>query len=290
MDEHGPRKLSTSALAKLLDIPSQQLFSTLKDYGWIRKLDEGWALTGKGEFEGGEYVHSKRYGRYIVWPPELSEHPLLRALEDNRHLSATALGKLFDLSARETNRVLAELGWIRHDFQGWEETDLGREKGGVVLENENSGTFYVVWPQAVAQDSQLVEQLQLTATIFRNPQSPADGDLFAAEQGYEGVDGHHHDSQLKLQVCHWLYLAGIAHGVNRRLPVEEELFADFYLPAHHVYIECWDDTGAGLTRRMGRREVYQRYGFPVIDIEVADAEHLDEVLTRELRKLGIRVY
>ena len=73
-------KVSTSALAKLGEIPVQQLFSVLKDYTWIRKTDDGWALTAKGEFEGGSYVNSKRYGRYIVWPTSLLDHPLFQAI------------------------------------------------------------------------------------------------------------------------------------------------------------------------------------------------------------------
>ncbi len=44
-------KLSTTALAKKLDIPTQQLFATLKDYGWIQRQGEQWLLTNKGEFE-----------------------------------------------------------------------------------------------------------------------------------------------------------------------------------------------------------------------------------------------
>ncbi len=290
MEQQGPRKLSTSALAKQLEIPTQQLFTTLKDYGWIRKLEQGWALTGKGEFEGGEYVHSKRFGRYIVWPPDLSEHPLLRALEDNRHLAATALGKQHDLSARETNRVLAEQGWIRHEPQGWEVTDLGREKGGVVLENENSGTFYVVWPQTAAQDPQLREALQQTAAVF-HPAPTASGELFADQADYSAADGHRLVSTLQLQVCHWLYLAGIAHAVGRRLPVGgKPLHADFYLPAHHLYIECWEDSGEGLGERMARRDLYQHYQFPCIDLEPPDGDQIDEVMTRELHKRGIRIY
>lgn len=289
MEDQAAHKQSTSALAKMLEIPSQQLFSTLKDYGWIRKLDDGWVLTGKGEFEGGEYIHSRRYGRYIVWPPQIVDHPLFKALEDNRHLSATALGKTFGLSARETNRVLAEIGWIKHDIQGWELTELGQCNGGIQLENDSNGTFYVVWPQLVAQDSFLSAQLSATAAIFDQPVS-ASQDLFAAGEEFSAVDGHRHSTRLRMQVCHWLYLAGIAHAVKRRLPVTEELYGDFYLPAFHVYLECWDENGEGLAERMQRKEIYRQLHFPVIDVEVADIEHLDELLTREMRKLGIRIY
>ena len=71
------RKLSTTALAKELNVPAQQVFAALQDYGWIKRVDSDWVLTGKGEFEGGTYTESSRYGRYIVWPPSLLEHKLL---------------------------------------------------------------------------------------------------------------------------------------------------------------------------------------------------------------------
>ena len=296
MDDNSPHKLSTSALAKRLEIPSQQLFVTLKDYGWIKKLEEGWALTTKGEFEGGEYVHSKRYGRYIVWPDELIEHPLFQALEDNRHVSATVLGKRVGISAREVNRVLAELGWIKHGFQGWELTHHGEQQGGIQLDNENSGTFYVVWPQAIESDAILNDQLQLSANIYSDDisdggRAPEEGDLFAASESFQGIDGHQHSSRAQLKICHWLYMAGIAHACHRRLPVRQELYADFYLPAHHIYIEYWDDEGSsGLKQRMLRKELYQQWAAVVIDIEKGDLSQLDELLTRQFRKQGIRVY
>ena len=72
-------KLSTTALAKKLDIPVQQLFAVLKDYGWIQRTQDSWALTPKGEYEGGSYQSSRRYGSYMVWPQPPAQHPLLPA-------------------------------------------------------------------------------------------------------------------------------------------------------------------------------------------------------------------
>jgi hypothetical protein len=290
MADNTSQKISTSALAKLLEVPAQQLFSTFKDYNWIRKVDEGWALSAKGEFEGGEYVHSKRYGRYIVWPEELALHPLLQALEDNRHVSVTAIGKANGLNAREVNRVLAELGWIKHGFQGWELTPLGEQRGGIQLENDSSGNFYVVWPQDIQTDAVLSKQLLFSAEIYSEGALGAD-DLFAEQSQYQSIDGHQHASKAQLQICHWLYMAGLAHACRRRLPVTESLFADFYLPRQQLYIECWDDyDSSGLAQRMKRKDIYQQLGFAVINIEKEDLNQLDEVLTRQFRKLGIRVY
>ena len=288
MDDHAPHKLSTSALAKQLAISSQQLFGSLKDFGWIRKGDDGWLLTGKGEFEGGEYVHSNRYGRYVVWPPELVQHPLLQALEDQRSLSATALGKPHGLNAREINRLLAELGWMKHSVQGWELTAQGEQQGGIQLENEHSGTFYVLWPETIQQHPLFQQQLHW-ALKPAEQQAVAADDLFAdTESSYVSVDGHSHNSLHQLQVCQWLYSTGLAHACRRRLPVEEEHYADFYLPACHVYIECWDESG-GLAERMTRKTLYDQLQLPVIELQGSDWDSLDETLTRKLRKFGVRV-
>ncbi len=286
----GHSKLSTSALAKLLELSTQQLFTTLKDFGWIRKLDEGWALTNKGEFEGGEYVHSKRFGRYIVWPEDLAEHPLLQALEDNRHISPTALGKGFGLNAREVNRLLAELAWIKHDLQGWELTAEGERQGGIQLENESTGTYYIVWPLAVKDHSVLTRELNRAAAVLADDGGPGD-DLFSNQQDYSAVDGHSFSSRAALKICHWLYMAGIAHACNRQLPCEEDLRADFYLPAFQLYIEYWgEDDSRSLSLRMKRREFYDQQGLAVVEIQHDDLAELDHVLGKQLRKHGVRVY
>ena len=289
MPSSEPQKLSTSALAKALQLPSQQLFGVLKDYGWIKRSEDSWVLTAKGEFEGGEYVHSKRYGRYIVWPPSLSEHALLRAIESHRMLSASVLAKPFNLTAREVNRLLAELGWIKHGCQGWELTAQGEQHGGVQLENDQSGTFYVVWPEAIQSDALLQQQLQLGAAVNQ----PALGDdLFSSPAAFPAVDGHQHRSHEQLQICHWLYMSGLAHACRRRLPCSEELYADFYLPSLQLYIEFWGEAhGSGeLNSQLQRKAFYQESSLMVIDLEPEDMQHLDDVLTREFRKRGIRIY
>ena len=288
----GHKKLSTSALARELGIDVQQLFSTLKSYGWIKKIDEGWALTGKGEFEGGEYVFSRRFGRYIVWPPELVNHPLLDALEDNRRLTAAVIGKRYDLTARETNRLLAELGWIKSSPQGWELTAEGAEQGGLQLENEQSGTFYAVWPAEVDNNAVLKRQmLGAQAVHISHTQNHENEDLFEPAASLKGIDGHEHASAMQLQVCHWLYLVGIAHSCDRQLPTEEILKADFYLPRYRLYIECWTDQlrGAELAEKMRRKTFYEEAGLAVIDVENKHLSELDDFLTRQLRRHGIRV-
>ena len=41
--------MSTTALAKHFDIPSQSLFNFLTEKSWVEKIGKNWRLTGKGD-------------------------------------------------------------------------------------------------------------------------------------------------------------------------------------------------------------------------------------------------
>ena len=288
-------RLSTSALARKLDIPVQQLFATLKDYGWIQRHQDSWMLTHKGEYEGGDYVDSQRYGRYIVWPPALIEHPLLSAIESNKRLSASDLKRYFPrLHPREINRALGEMGLQVHSILGWELTEQGKQLGGQQEESENSGAYYVSWPPDIVDHPVIHRELMAYSDAGEPPppSEPAD-DLFAEARLTElvGLDGHALETLLELKVCNWLYLAQLAHAHQRALPVEELLYADFYLPAARVYIECWEheEPPERLSLKLRKKDVYREQGLRLIEINAKDAERLDEVLGRPLMAYGIRV-
>lgn len=290
-------KLSTTALARKLDIPVQQLFATLRDYGWIRRSGDTWVLLPKGEFEGGSYQKSRRYGRYIVWPQAIDHHPLLAAIESNQRITAASMRRYYPhLHARQINRALAELGLQDHSILGWELTALGRSMGGQQEESEASGAYYVTWPHEVVDNPVVHRELsrqsdQIPATEPTDP--GAEPDLFANAQGSQscdGIDGHVLKTPLQMRVCNWLYLAQLAHAYRRSLPTEELVYADFYLPAGNVYIDCWEeDTSADELREgLGKREIYRRMGLHSLEVNAADADKLDEVLGRGLLAFGIR--
>jgi len=296
MQSSGDR-LSTTALARRLEIPVQQLFVTLRDYGWIQRADDTWALTPKGEFEGGSYHSSRRYGSYIVWPETLLEHPLLQALESNQRVTASALCRYFpQLHPRQVNRALAELGLQHHTLMGWELTELGRTLGGAQEESSSSGAFYVTWPPDIVDNPVIQRELRLQSDQI-HPGAALEGtepDLFAAGDTavdpLQGVDGHRLQTTLQARVCNWLYLAQLAHAHRRALPTEEPLSADFYVPLGSVYIDCWesDVPAEELSQRLRKREVYRDLNLRNLEINDADADRLDEVLGRGLLTFGIR--
>ncbi|WP_116364180.1 hypothetical protein [Parahaliea mediterranea] len=302
-------KLSTTALAKALDLPLQQLFVTLRDYGWIERRSDNWTLTPKGEYEGGSYRNSQRFGRYIVWPAALVEHPLLSAIESNQRMTAASLRRFFPgVHARSINRALAEIGLQQHSILGWELTDLGQAWGGQQAESENNGTFYVTWPHEIVDHPVVQRELSRLLPAGQLPAAAGEGaaggvesgeddeaierDLFAAADAAarSALDGHQLNSNLQRQVCDWLYLAQLVHAHHRALPCEEPLYADFYLPRGNVYIDCWDSNveGGELSARLRRRECYRELGLKALEVNEGDGERLDEVLGRGLLAFGIR--
>jgi hypothetical protein len=301
LDERDPiepeaSRLSTTALARKLNIPAQQLFATLRDYGWIERAGESWILNPKGEFEGGSYQQSRRYGRYIVWPESLVHHPLLAAIESNQRINAASMRRYYPrLHARQINRALAELGLQRHSIIGWELTERGRALGGLQEESDNSGAFFVTWPHEIIDNPVIHRELTIQSDQSQPfvRSSDAEPDLFASSAAAlpcVGVDGHKLGSALELRVCNWLYLAQLAHACQRALPTEELVQADFYVPEGNVYIDCWDaDIPAqALSAKLHRRELYRTLKLRHLEINAADAERLDEVLGRGLLAFGIR--
>ena len=294
--EQEPSRLSTTALARKLDIPTQQLFATLRDYGWIDRAGESWVLTPKGEFEGGTYQQSKRYGRYIVWPDTLDHHPLLAAIESNQRINAASMRRYYPrLHARQINRALAELGLQTHSIIGWELTERGKALGGLQEESGNSGAFYVTWPHEIIDNPVIHRELTRQSEQGQAPVVQADGepDLFTSTAGAGpcvGIDGHALASAMEVRVCDWLYLAQLAHAYQRALPTEEAVHADFYVPEGNVYIDCWDaDVPArALSAMLRKRELYGILKLRHIEINAVDIDRLDEVLGRGLLAFGIR--
>ena len=295
--EQDDNRLSTTALARKLNIPAQQLFATLKDYGWIQRAGESWALTPKGEFEGGSYQQSRRFGRYIIWPGTLDHHPLLAAIESNQRITAASMRRYYPrLHARQINRALAELGLQHHSILGWELTGLGRSLGGLQEESQNSGAFYVTWPHEIIDNPVIHRELTLQSDQIQPAVIPdeVEPDLFGgsvdAQSACTGVDGHRLQSALEARVCNWLYLAQLAHAYQRALPTEELVYSDFYVPEGNVYIDCWeaDIPAQELSAKLHRRELYRELELRHIEINARDVELLDEVLGRGLLAYGIR--
>ncbi|MCX7996531.1 MAG: hypothetical protein N2691_02085 [Patescibacteria group bacterium] len=101
------------------------------------------------------------------------------------------------------------------------------------------------------------------------------------------TDGHIVRSRMEQIIDDWLFRNRICHGYERRVPVAECLFCDFWIPdcgKGNVYIEAWGmDNPVYTERREEKVAIYQKYGLTLIEIVDEDMRRIDEVLPERLR-------
>jgi hypothetical protein len=299
--------ISTSALANELDIKSSDLFDKLRTLGWIERKNDKWTLTDLGKQKGGQTRTSTKFGEYIVWPENIS----IENGQENKKaklINATALGKHFNISSQRLNLLLNELGWIEKTVAGWGLTKLGKNLGGRQFEHETSGGSYVLWPDTVLQSKDLLEQFQETPKekpvskeanpIINKSQSDTVDDFrkkYPAE--YRTKDGHYVRSKAELTIDDSLYLWGIAHAYEKKLPnTIENVYSDFHIPSGNgrpkaVYIEYWgmENDEKYNQRKTKKIEIYNELGLSLIQLNDADIKNIEDSLQKYLLQHGIKV-
>lgn len=292
---------STSAVAILLNIPPSDLFSFLKSKGWIEKVGDKWALTETGKAQGGQMKHSTKYGDYIVWPETLQIDIGAQSKIKPRLINATAIGKHFGISNQRLNLILSELGWIEKNLAGWAITKSGIAVGGKQFEHDTSGATYVIWPESITTNKSLIDVFTSDHSSDHKPAheivvSDPGGTLSSFRTKYEAkhrsLDGHFVRSKSEMLIDNILYQYGIVHAYERKLPVDEDVYCDFYLPAGKVYIEYWglENDPAYDTRKVQKLEIYRKYDFNLIELNEQDIQNLDDHLPKKLLRFNIKVY
>ena len=296
--------ISTTALANELDIKSNELFVKLKTLGWIDRENDKWILTDLGKQKGGQTRNNPKFGDYIVWPENISMDNGQQK-EKSKMLNATAIGKHFDVTSQRLNLILSELGWIEKDIAGWNITKLGKNVGGRQFEHESSGGSYVLWPENILQNSSLLavfndsqaekETSKLVASSQQQQiQAASTSNNFREkfEAKHRTKDGHFVRSRAEVIIDNTLYDYGLVHAYEKKVPIEEELYTDFYLPNGKVYIEYWGmmSDPKYVERKKAKLEIYKKYDLKLIELDDNDIFNLDDHLPKKLLKFGIKVY
>lgn len=302
-----PAKHSASALAKKHNRSLRDVLEALSKQSLIERQGDSWQLTDAGKLHGGEYRDSKQFGTYIVWPNDIftnKTNPPPRGAT----LTSTKLGQHFELSPTATNKLLSEIGWISKHVKGWKITPSGSAMGGFEKTHPSSGVPYVMWPEDIIDNRILLANVNDAKGIEAPKRQPPPlpetavspevvddvaSDIesfrkkFPAE--YRCTDGHYVRSRAELTVDNWLYMSGLVHAYERKLPVEEDIYCDFYLPEGKVYIEYWGMEGNTQYdhRKKEKLDIYQKYGYNLIQLNDDDIRSLDDVLPRKLLAFGI---
>lgn len=123
-------------------------------------------------------------------------------------------------------------------------------------------------------------------------QTPSNGFREKFEAKHRAADGHYVRSRAEMLIGNWLYMSEIVHAYERKLPIEEDIYCDFYLPVGKVYIEFWglENDEKYSERKRKKLEIYNKYGFNLIELGDFDLQNLDDILPKKLLKFGIQAY
>ncbi len=238
------KQLSTSALAKQMSIPKYKLDEMLVACKYITKTDTGYCLTDLGKEKGGTLKRHAKFGEYIAWDEDI-EVPNKTITQGKKYYSATKIAIQYNLTARKINMILSEIGLIEKYLKGWTITPLGAQNGGIQKENANNGIPYVEWDERIFNTSafsSIIKEVKGDAgeSTQVNIDSSKDSgfrEKFVAK--HRATDGHMVRSKAEMLIDNWLYMAEIVHAYERKLPIEEEVYCDFYIPTGKIYIEFW---------------------------------------------------
>ncbi|RLI39554.1 hypothetical protein DRO69_14140 [Candidatus Bathyarchaeota archaeon] len=100
---------------------------------------------------------------------------------------------------------------------------------------------------------------------------------------YRAQDGHYVRTKSEAIIDNWLYNHLIVHAYERKVPIEENMYCDFFIPQGKCYIEYWGmKEKQYLKRKKKKRDLYHNYKLNLIELTEKDIENIDDVLPKKL--------
>lgn len=297
------KKISTSALARKLNIEGKELFKLFEEKGFIFRNEDHWELTEKGYETWAEMKTTPKFGTYIVWDENCDPYEFLD-IKKVEFISASVIAETFNTSARRMNQILSELWYIEPNVKGWKLTTLWEQIWAKEYEHTSWGT-YVKWNSDILLNKSLLRSLWLEAPVEDKQaedkedkkETKTPEEIFRAKfpAQYRTKDWHNVRSRGEVIIDNSLYEYGLAHAYERKLPVEEDVYSDFYIPSQDghkaVYIEYWglEDQERYEERKKVKKAIYDKYNLNLIELTNKHIDNLDDYLPRMLLEFGIRV-
>jgi len=209
----------------------------------------------------------------------------------DKFITSTELGKRYSISPRAINKPLADIGMIVQSNEGWTLTQYGEKNGGTQKKHPQSGNLYVVWSEKLLQNPDII--ILSGETTSTEQQTTKEKDFrtkFPAK--LRTIDGHYVRSRAELLIDNWLYSAEIVHAYEKKLPVEEDIYSDFYLPTGKLYVEFWglENDPKYIERKNAKIEIYRKYNFALLELRNENLENMDDEIPQKLLKFGIKTF
>ena len=219
-------------------------------------------------------------------------------------LKVSKIAEMLEIKPAEVNNILTEIGYQKKTGNGYrlQKERLGEQK---MFKDRETGDkkFYVVWKDVILNNKVFLKAVGeykgtcSSVPVITKEETPKsnkkkdfkfDRETFKAE--FRTMDGHYVRSKAEVIVDNWLYMNGFVHAYERRVPIVEELYCDFYLPKEQIYIEFWglEDTKY-LDRKKKKLALYEQYGLKLVGLTEEDVKNIDDTLPIKLLKHGVSV-
>lgn len=294
-------KLSTSKLALKLNVEAKELFKILQDLGFITNEKNTWHITQKWRENGWVVIKNFKYWDYIAWESDFNPYEKFN-ITPVHYVTSTELAETFWTSSRKVNIIISELWFIEKNIKWWILTEMWKMFWWKEV-SLKSWQVFVKWPENIKENKLLLQEFhkktfeKLEVEIEEITQKTHDiidefRNKFPAK--YRTKDGHNVRSRGEVIIDNTLYEYGLVHAYERKLPIDEDVYSDFYIPARlwasAVYIEYWwMEDEKYWERKKQKKEIYKKYNLNLIELENHHIDNLDDYLPKLLLDFGIRV-
>ena len=301
------KKISTSALARILKVDSKELIDLLIDNSFINIKSKSLfssekikVLTEKWIKNWGELKTGTKFWDYIIWPENFNPYEKLW-IKNIEYISVTEISKIFNIPPKRLNMIISEIGWMEHTIKWWRLTKLWENIWWKQLLYEKTWKEYIKWPKEITENIILKKSLNLWESeknTFSIKEEKKDKELEFREKfpaNSRAKDWHKVRSRWEMLIDNALYDYGLVHAYERKLPIEEDLYSDFYLPAQNwwksVYIEYWgiEEQEKYEKRKIIKQNIYKKYNLNLIELQNKHIDNLDDYLPRMLLEFWIKV-
>lgn len=201
-------------------------------------------------------------------------------------LTPKQIGEKFKKSSNFINDIFNDLDFIQKDQNGYKVTPKGQENGGI--QKNYMGKNYVAWDDSILNNTLFNRTLN---SQNEQPQNSDENDFrtkFKAQ--YRTKDGHYVRSRAEVIIADWLYSEYITYAYEKLVPINEEMYCDFYIPQGKIYIEFWGLEDEKYQNRKAKKiELYAKNGLKLIQIDDKAINNIDDFLPKELLKFGFRI-
>lgn len=247
--------------------------------------------------KAGHKLCLKHWKESCSMPPEVAKEATgyITEAPASAVLTATALGEKYNLSPQKINLALQELGWINKDNKGWAITQQGQLLHAEQKSDSRTAIPFVMWPEAILNNKALqnsIREIKGEAEVPA-PEKNSVNTSMAFRQKFPAMhrstDGHMVRSKSEILIDNWLYMNGIVHAYERKLPIEEDVYCDFYIPEGNVYIEYWglEEDPKYMERKKTKLRIYEARSFNLIQLSEEHIKNLDDLLPQLLLKHGV---